>query len=76
MENKKLRNLSDKLRNVWEENYVCERGIEHHIIHTPYYKDPIHIEIITHPDQLLWSHETSKSLRLTPSLIPTEGQWI
>ena len=49
---KELRNLSDKLRNRWEETWVCEKGIEHHVIHSPYYKDPIHIEIITHPDQL------------------------
>jgi hypothetical protein len=49
---KELRNLSDKLRNRWEETWVCEKGIEHHVIHSPYYKDPIHIEIINHPDQL------------------------
>ena len=51
--NKELRKLSDKLRNRWEEYYVCERGIEHHIIHTPHHKDPIHIQVISHPDQLI-----------------------
>ena len=48
----KLKKLSASLRTRWEETWVCEKGIEHHVIHSPHYPDPIHIEIINHPDQL------------------------